>query len=78
MKTQGEIEAAISEGMVRFEQEYMGRGKSHSSLHYFLTVLREYCYPDKNGIILRRKGLRSDQRPAADGQQFKSINATIA
>jgi uncharacterized protein YbcI len=26
MKTQGEIEAAISEGMSRFEQEYMGRG----------------------------------------------------
>lgn len=26
MKTQGEIEAAICEGMARFEQEYMGRG----------------------------------------------------
>ncbi len=26
MKTQGEIEAAISEGMSRFELEYMGRG----------------------------------------------------
>jgi uncharacterized protein YbcI len=26
MKTQGEIEAAISEGISRFEQEYMGRG----------------------------------------------------
>jgi len=26
MKTQGEIEAAISEGVSRFEQEYMGRG----------------------------------------------------
>jgi uncharacterized protein YbcI len=26
MKTQGEIEAAISEGMAHFEQEYMGRG----------------------------------------------------
>jgi uncharacterized protein YbcI len=26
MKTQGEIEAAISEGVARFEQEYMGRG----------------------------------------------------
>jgi uncharacterized protein YbcI len=26
MKTQGEIEAAISEGIARFEQEYMGRG----------------------------------------------------
>jgi len=26
MKTQGEIEAAVSEGVSRFEQEYMGRG----------------------------------------------------
>jgi uncharacterized protein YbcI len=26
MKTQGEIEAAISDGVTRFEQEYMGRG----------------------------------------------------
>jgi uncharacterized protein YbcI len=26
MKTQGEIEATICEGMARFEQEYMGRG----------------------------------------------------
>lgn len=26
MKTQGEIEAAISEGISRFEQEHMGRG----------------------------------------------------
>jgi uncharacterized protein YbcI len=26
MKTQGEIESAICEGVTRFEQEYMGRG----------------------------------------------------
>ena len=26
MKTQGEIESGIAEGMSRFEQEYMGRG----------------------------------------------------
>ena len=26
MKTQGEIEAAVCEAMIRFEQEYMGRG----------------------------------------------------
>jgi len=27
MKTQGEIEATICEGISRFEQEYMGRGR---------------------------------------------------
>jgi uncharacterized protein YbcI len=26
MKTPGEIKAAVSDGMARFEQEYMGRG----------------------------------------------------
>ncbi len=34
MKTQGEIEAAICEGISRFEQEYMGRGPKH--IHTYL------------------------------------------
>jgi uncharacterized protein YbcI len=33
MKTQGEIESAISEGMSRFEQEYMGRGPKDVRAH---------------------------------------------
>jgi uncharacterized protein YbcI len=33
MKTQGEIEAAISDGMSRFEQEYMGRGPKQIEVH---------------------------------------------
>jgi uncharacterized protein YbcI len=33
MKTQGEIESAISEGMSRFEQEYMGRGPKDVKVH---------------------------------------------
>ena len=33
MKTQGEIERAISEGMSRFEQEYMGRGPKDVRAH---------------------------------------------
>ena len=33
MKTQGEIEAAICEGMNRFEQEYMGRGPKDIHAH---------------------------------------------
>jgi uncharacterized protein YbcI len=35
MKTQGEIEAAICDGMTRFEQEYMGRGPK--DIHAFLV-----------------------------------------
>ncbi|MDD4888534.1 MAG: DUF2294 domain-containing protein [Phycisphaerae bacterium] len=41
MKTQGEIEAAICEGISRFEQEYMGRGPKDVRAHLigdFLVV----------------------------------------
>jgi uncharacterized protein YbcI len=42
MKTQGEIEAAICEGVSRFEQEYMGRGPKdiHAHLVGDLLVVR--------------------------------------
>ena len=42
MKTQGEIEAAICEGMARFAQEYMGRGPKfvHTHLIDDLLVVR--------------------------------------
>jgi uncharacterized protein YbcI len=42
MKTQGEIEAAICEGISRFEQEYMGRGPKdvHAFLISDLLVVR--------------------------------------
>jgi len=36
MKTQGEIEAAVCQGMSRFEQEYMGRGPK--DIHTFLIA----------------------------------------
>ena len=42
MKTQGEIESAISDGMSRFEQDYMGRGPKdiHAHLIGDLLVVR--------------------------------------
>jgi uncharacterized protein YbcI len=42
MKTQGEIEAAICDGITRFEQEYMGRGPKdiHTHLIGDLVVVR--------------------------------------
>ena len=33
MKTQGEVEAAVCEGIRRFEQEYMGRGPKDIHAH---------------------------------------------
>jgi len=42
MKTKGEIEAAVCEGIARFEQEYMGRGPKdiHSHLIGDLLLVR--------------------------------------
>ena len=39
MKTQGEIEAAICEGMSHFQQEYMGRGPKDIRAHLFGDLL---------------------------------------
>jgi uncharacterized protein YbcI len=39
MKTRGEIEAAICEGINRFEQEYMGRGPKHIHTHLIGDLL---------------------------------------
>ena len=39
MKTQGEIEAAISQGMSRFEQEFMGRGPKDIRVHLIGDLL---------------------------------------
>jgi uncharacterized protein YbcI len=42
MKTQGEIESAVAEGMGHFEQEYMGRGPKDVRAHLIddLVVVR--------------------------------------
>src|SRR5579871_6087180 len=39
MKSQGEIEAAICEGISRFEQEYMGRGPKDIRAHLINDLL---------------------------------------
>lgn len=39
MKTLGEIEAIVSEGITRFEQEYMGRGPKHLHTHLIGDLL---------------------------------------
>ena len=39
MKTQGEIEAAVCEGMNRFERDYMGRGPKDIHTHLIGDVL---------------------------------------
>jgi uncharacterized protein YbcI len=60
MKTQGEIEAAICEGITRFEQEYMGRGPKD---------IRTYLIGDF--LVVRLQGVLT----AAEQQLVKSLPA---
>jgi len=39
MRTQGEIEAIVCEGMTRFEQDYMGRGPKQIQAHLVGDIL---------------------------------------
>lgn len=60
MKTQGEIEAAICEGISRFEQDYMGRGPKDIHAHLIGDLL-----------VVRLKGVLT----AAEQQLVKSLPA---
>src|SRR5205085_3054013 len=60
MKTQGEIEASICEGISRFEQEYMGRGPKH--IHAYLIG---------DLLVVRLQGVLT----AAEQQLVKSLPA---
>lgn len=60
MKTQGEIEAAICEGISRFEQEYMGRGPKDIRAHLVGDLL-----------VVRLAGVLT----AAEQQLVKSLPA---
>ena len=60
MKTQGEIEAAVCEGVSRFEQEYMGRGPKDVRAHLVGDLL-----------VVRLQGVLT----AAEQQLVKSLPA---
>ena len=60
MKTQGEIEAAICEGVSRFEQDYMGRGPKDI-----------YTYLLGDLLVVRLKGVLT----AAEQHLVKSLAA---
>jgi uncharacterized protein YbcI len=60
MKTQGEIEAAICEGITRFEQQYMGRGPKDIRAHLI-----------DNLLVVRLQGVLT----AAEQQLVKSLPA---
>src|SRR5437667_8119316 len=60
MKSQGEIEAALCEGMSHFEQDYMGRGPKEIHAHLI-----------NNLVLVRLQGVLT----AAEQQLAKSLPA---
>lgn len=60
MKTKGEIEALVCEGLGRFEQEYMGRGPKDIRAHLIDDL-----------VVVRLKGVLT----AAEQQLVKSLPA---
>src|SRR6188474_3243716 len=60
MKTQGEIEASICEGISRFEQDYMGRGPKDIHAHLIGDL-----------VVVRLKGVLT----AAEQQLVKALPA---
>lgn len=60
MKTQGEIEAGVCEGITRFEQEYMGRGPKDIRAHLLGDLL-----------VVRLQGVLT----AAEQHLVKSLSA---
>jgi uncharacterized protein YbcI len=66
MRTQGEIEAAISEGVSRFEQDYMGRGPKH--VHAYL--LGDFLVVRLQGVLTTAEQQLVKSFPAANGRDL--------
>ncbi|MBN1509888.1 MAG: DUF2294 domain-containing protein [Sedimentisphaerales bacterium] len=66
MKTQGEIEAAVCEGISRFEQEYMGRGPKDIRTHLIgdLLVVR------LQGVLTAAEQQLAKSPPAEKGRDL--------
>ena len=66
MKTQGEIEAAICEGINRFEQEYMGRGPK--DIHTFL--IGDLLVVRLRGVLTAAEQQLAKSPPAERGREL--------
>jgi len=71
MKTKGEIEAEISEAMVKFEMDYMGRGPKEARTHIIEDV-----------VLVRLKGVLTPAEQqltkSADGVELiKKMRSTL-
>ena len=66
MKTQGEIEAAICEGITRFEQEYMGRGPKDIQTY----LLGDLLLVRLRGVLTAAEQQLVKSLPAANGRDL--------
>ena len=74
MKTQGEIEAAICEGISRFEQEYMGRGPK--DIHTFL--IGDLLVVRLRGVLTVAEQQLAKSPPAEKGRDLlKQVRAQL-
>jgi len=66
MKTQGEIEAAICEGVRRFEQEYMGRGPKDIRTH----LIGDFLVVRLQGVLTAAEQQLARSLPAERGRDL--------
>ena len=70
MKSQGEIEAAVCDGISRFQQEFIGRGPRDIHAHLIGTLLvvrlQGVLTPAERQLISPRPGLAGNGGSAAD------------
>jgi uncharacterized protein YbcI len=66
MKTQGEIESAISKGMGQFEQEYMGRGPKDVRVH----LIDEVVFVRLKGVLTAAEQHLVKMLPAEKGRDL--------
>ena len=74
MKTQGEIESAISDGISHFEQEYMGRGPKDVRAHLIddLVVVRL-----KGVLTAAEQHLVKTLQPEKDRDLLKQVRSHL-
>jgi uncharacterized protein YbcI len=66
MRTQGEIEAAICDGISRFEQEYMGRGPKDIHTH----LIGELLMVRLRGVLTAAEQQLAKSPPAEKGRDL--------
>jgi uncharacterized protein YbcI len=66
MRTEGEIESAISKGVSRFEQDYMGRGPKDIHAH----LLGDFLVVRLQGVLTAAEQHLVKSLPAAKGRDL--------